>query len=145
VNRAVGPAVRARAPAAAADTAPFEAWLRLETGQHTGPVRQIQVTADGKTLVSAGDCTLRVWDTTTRQALRVLRGQIGPAVDDTPGHGQVLRFAISRDSRWVAALKSWRTTGPGRRTSLTTELQVFDLATGNLQAALSHPGRGVDL
>lgn len=129
----------------AADTPPFEAWLRLETGQHTDPVRQIQLTADGKTLVSGGDCTLRVWDATTRQALRVLRGQIGPDVDDTPGHGQVLRFALSRDSRWVAALKSWRAAGPGRRTALMTELQVFDLATGNLQAAVSHPGRWVDL
>ena len=132
-------------PVPAADDIPFEAWLRLETGQHTDPVRQIQLTADGKTLVSAGDCTLRVWDATTRQGLRVLRGQIGPGVDDMPGHGQVLRFAISRDSRWVAALKSWRTTVPGRRTALTTELQVFDLATGNLQAAFSPPGRWVDL
>lgn len=129
----------------AADTRPFEAWLRLETGQHTGPVRQLQVTPDGRTLVSAGDCTLRVWDLATRQSLRVLRGQIGPGVDDTPGHGQVLRFAISRDSRWVAALKSWRVTAPGRRPALNTELQVFDLATGNLQAAFSHAGRWVDL
>jgi len=143
----VTPAPRraARAQAPAADTPPFEAWLRLETGQHTDPVRQLQPTADGKTLVSGGDCTLRVWGATSRQSLRVLRGQIGPGVDDTPGHGQVLRFALSRDSRWVAALKSWRAAGPGRRTALTTELQVFDLATGNLQAAISHPGRWVDL
>jgi WD40 repeat protein/uncharacterized caspase-like protein len=130
----------------AADGAPFGgALLRLETGQHTAPVRQMQLTADGKTLVSAGDCTLRVWDTATRQRLRVLRGQIGPGVDNTPGHGQVVRFAISRDSRWVVALKSWRAAGQGSHVDLTTELQVFELATGKLQAAFNHPGRWVDL
>jgi len=121
------------------------ALLRLETGQHTTPVRQMQLTADGKTLVSAGNCTLRVWDTATRQGLRVLRGQIGLAVDDTPGQGQIVRFTISRDSRWVVVLKSWRATSPGRRAALTTELQVFELATGRLQAAFIHPGRWVDL
>lgn len=122
-----------------------EAWLRLETGQHSGPVQQLQITPDGRMLVSAGDCTVRVWDVATRQSLRVLRGQIGPGVDDTPGHGQVLRFAISRDSRWAVVLKSWRVTDPDRRPGLTTELQVFDLATGNLQTAPTHAGRWVDL
>jgi len=131
--------------ARANQTIPVGALLRLETGQHTAPVRQMQLTPDGKTLVSAGDCTLRVWDTTTRQRLRVLRGQIGPGVDDTPGHGQVVRFAISRDSRWVVVLKSWRATGRASRAALTTELQVFELATGKLHAAFSHPGRWVDL
>ncbi len=121
------------------------ALLRLETGQHSAPVRQMQLTADGKTLVSAGDCTLRVWDTATRQRLRVLRGQIGPGVDDTPGQGQVVRFAISRDSCWVVVLKSWRASGGGSRACSTTELQVFALASGKLQAAFSHPGRWVDL
>ena len=132
-------------PPPAAEVIPYEAWLRLETGQHTDPLRQLQVSPDGNTLVSAGDCTLRVWDVQTRQCLRVLRGQIGPGVDDTPGHGQVLRFAISRDSHWVVALKSWRATGAGRRPRLTTALQVFDLATGNLQAAFCPVGRWVDL
>jgi WD40 repeat protein/uncharacterized caspase-like protein len=133
------------AAAPRADAIAYEAWLRLETGQHSGPVQQLQVTPDGHTLVSAGDCTLRVWDVATRQCLRVLRGQIGPGVDDTPGHGQVLRFAISRDSRWVVALKSWRVTDPDRRAALTTEFQVFDLTTGNLQTAFSHTGRWMDL
>lgn len=131
--------------APAADAIPFKAWLRLETGQHTDSVRQMQHTADGKTLVTAGDCTLRVWDARTRQALRVLRGQIGAEVDDTPGHGQVLRFAISRDSDSVVALKSWRANAADPRSALTTELQVFALATGNLVAAFNHPGRWVDL
>lgn len=136
----------ARGSGAAADAAtPFKAWLRLETGQHTAPVRQMQLSADGRTLVTAGDCTLRVWDARTRQALRVLRGQIGAEVDDTPGHGQVLRFAISRDSDSVVALKSWRADPADPRSALTTELQVFALATGNLVAAFNHPGRWVDL
>ena len=121
------------------------ALLRLETGQHTTPVQQMQLTADGKTLVSAGNCTLRVWDAATHQGRRVLRGQIGPSVDDTPGQGQIVRFTISRDSRWVVVLKSWRANSPGRRAALTTELQVFELATGKLHAAFNHPGRWVDL
>jgi uncharacterized caspase-like protein/WD40 repeat protein len=131
--------------ASAVDAQPCKAWLRLETGQHTGPVRQMRLSADGRTLVTAGDCTLRVWDARTRQALRVLRGQIGAEVDDTPGHGQVLRFAISRDSDSVVALKSWRADAADPRSALTTELQVFALATGNLVAAFNHPGRWVDL
>lgn len=131
--------------APAADSTPFKAWLRLETGQHTDPVRQMQFTADGKMLVTAGDCTLRVWDARTRQPLRVLRGQIGAEVDDTPGHGQVLRFAISRDSDAVVALKSWRADAQDPRSDLATELQVFALATGNLVAAFTLPGRWVDV
>lgn len=136
---------RARAPAPTDNSVPFEAWLRLETGQHTAPVRQMQLTDDGKTLVTAGDCTLRVWDAQRRQALRVLRGRIGPEVDNTPGHGQVLRFAISRDSASVVALKSWRAHPARARSALTTELQIFALATGNLVAAFNLPGRWVDL
>ena len=67
MSPAAGRAARRGVPAAHAS--PYQAWLRLETGQHTGRVQQIQAAPDGKTLVSAGDCTLRVWDAATRQGL----------------------------------------------------------------------------
>jgi hypothetical protein len=45
---------------------------------HTGGVRCVEFSADGKLLLSGGtDNTVRVWDTATGKALKVLRGHAG--------------------------------------------------------------------
>jgi WD40 repeat protein len=119
----------------------YEAFFRLDTGTHTAPIRQLEPTPDGRCLISAGETTIRVWDLSTRQMLRQLLGPI-----DDRGNGSVRRFAISPDSRWLVALKDWRlpprSEGDAGRV---TDVQVFELATGNLQAAFRHPGLLHDL
>jgi len=129
-----------------AEQVPYEAFFKLDTGTHNGDIDQLRVTPDGRTLISAGEFTIRVWDLATRRPLRMLLGQVADVSEQTHGNGLVGRFAISRDGRWVVVLKTWRhrqaTAGDAGRV---TEVQVFELATGNLQAAFTVPGLLFDL
>lgn len=124
------------APPGDAAPIPYRAHLRVDTGTHADAIRQIEVAADGRTLVSAGRSTLRVWDAGTRSLVRRLLGQVGPHGPGS-GQGEVRRFALSPEGRWAVVLKEWP--GPS------TELQVFELATGNLQARFEQPGCWTDL
>lgn len=125
---------------------PYRALLKLDTGSHTGDIRQIAVTPDGHHIVTAGDCTVRVWDTQTHQPVRTMLGQVSGR--STPSHvdGDVLRFALSPDGRWIVALKD--ATAARRRSrdgGRVTEVQVFERESGNLQSRFVHPGRLFDL
>ncbi len=102
------------------------AWLKLDTGTHTDPIVQLCVSADGKTVVSAGDCSVRVWDAGTRQLRRQLLGHTRPRVEGGSADGLINRMALSPKGRWLVTVKN------GRR------VEVFNIETGNLVAAFEH-------
>jgi uncharacterized caspase-like protein len=124
---------------------PYEVFLKLDTGAHAGPVVQMCVSADGRTLVSAGETSVRVWDLPSHRCQRQLLGQVAGETGDLARQGRVLRMALSPDERWLLVLKPWF--GPRARgdAGRSTELQVFELATGNLHARVMHPGQWLDL
>ncbi|WP_374439069.1 caspase family protein [Inhella sp.] len=121
--------------------APFQARFQLDIQGHLGPVQQLAVSPDGKLLLSADAQELRVWDLATRQPLH---RWFAPWMGMEPG--LLLRFALSPDGRWVVVvtLNRWRDT-LGDAAPAFTELQVYELATGNLQAASTWPGLAQDL
>ena len=89
------------------DTATGQITRRLKG--HTGAVRSVAFTQDGKTLVSAGDdATVRVWSVSSGS----LKDQFHTGACQDPA------LAISPDDRWVAVAA--------------TSLYVWDLKTGNL-------------
>lgn len=106
-------------------TPQYSAFLKLDTGTHTDDIIQIAVTPDGRQIVTAGECTIRVWDTQTRQLQRLLLSEVPPRSEEVYGSGNVVAFAISPDSRWIVALKA----GDSEHAD---EVQVFELATGRL-------------
>ncbi len=135
---------------------PFEAFPQLDVGTHGGFIAQLQVSPDGRTLVSAGETTFRVWDVappadgSDSRLKRLLLGRVNGPTDDGAIDGRAERFAISRDGRWVVALKPWRHAccgdpEVGHDAGRVTEVQVFELATGNLQSTFFWPGQLLDL
>lgn len=53
------------------------ACLRTFRGHHTGAVRSIATTPDGRLALSAGDATIRVWDLSTGECRHTLHGHTG--------------------------------------------------------------------
>ena len=98
-------------------------WLKIEAGSHTDAVEALAVSRDGRTVVSAGDCTLRVWDAATRKLRRQMLGHTPPRVDGGGFQGTIDCMALSPEGRCAVTVKSER------------RIEVFDVETGNLQAA----------
>ena len=72
---------------------------------HTGGVRGVALSADGRRLASGGaDGTVRVWDARERACLRVLTGHTAGIWD----------VALSGDGRWWSARRGWHGAGLGR-------------------------------
>lgn len=129
------------------EPARLDAFLKLDTGTHTHDIVQIVVSPDGRKLVTAGECTLRVWDAQTRRPLHVLLGQVAARSEEVFGSGNVIRMALSpRDGRSLVVLKGWSLTpGAKRRERPHTEVQVFDIETGNLRTRFLDNGCAEDL
>lgn len=124
-----------------AQTPPLSAFLKLDTGTHTACIHQLALTPDGESLVSAGECTIRVWDRSTKRQRLQLLGQAGERSEELWGNGNVQRFAICPDGRHLIALKAWYDPAlPGADEGRSTELQVFELANGNLRSRFALPG-----
>ncbi len=88
-------AVYSSSPAAEPSKDPI---LRIETGMHTAPIRQIATDRENRFLVTASDDkTLRVWDMLTGALLKLIRPPIGD------GHeGQLFSVALSPDGKTIA-------------------------------------------
>ena len=72
--------------------------LTIDTGGHKALIWDVIFTKDGRYLVSASiDKTIRVWDTSTGEVVRVLRGQIGEGTE-----GKIYAAALSPDNRLLA-------------------------------------------
>jgi WD40 repeat protein len=119
----------------------YEAFLKLETGAHSARINQMLVTPDDRKLITAGrDKTIRVWDIASRRADGMLLGQIGAGLD-----GKIQAIALSPNGKFVVVL-AWRTeTGSKEDPDRVTEVRVYQLATGNLQASFRYRGTLLDL
>jgi WD40 repeat protein/uncharacterized caspase-like protein len=101
-------------------------WLKLDADNHTDPVVALAVSTDGRTVVSAGECTLRVWDVATRKLRRQILGHTNPRVEGGSADGTISCMALSPDGRWVVTLKNAK------------RIEVFNVETGNLVTAFEH-------
>jgi len=114
----------------------YKVFLKLETGSHSGRIRQILPTPDGKTLVTSGDDkTIRVWDIASKTQTRMLLGEIGPGEQ-----GSIRAIALSPDGKYVVSLAWMYPNENFAADERETDLRVFELATGNLQAGFRFPG-----
>jgi len=115
-DRAAGPGPTQAQP----PTRPFP---RIESGQHTAPIKGIGVDAQGRWLVTASiDKTARVWDLGSGDLLRVLRPPIGEGSE-----GELYAAAMSPDGATVA-VGGW-TSRDGRSNSI----YLFDRDSGRLR------------
>ena len=110
-------------PALAADDAPVQGpMLRIEAGMHTGVVMRIDLSADGKLMVTgASDKTVRLWSLPDGKLLRTLRVPISP---DNGGKVHAVRDLAGRPPHRRGRL--------GRPSHSQLSSSMFDSATGKL-------------
>ena len=102
---------------------PTRPFPRIESGQHTAPIKRIAVDAQGRWLVTASvDKTARVWDLGSGALLRVLRPPIGEGDE-----GKLFAAAISPDGATVA-VGGWTS-----RKGLSNSIYLFDRDSGRLR------------
>ncbi|ASF48105.1 caspase family protein [Methylovulum psychrotolerans] len=108
-------------------------FLRLETGMHTAPIRQIAIDAQERYLVTASeDKTARVWDLHSGALLQILRPPIGEGDE-----GKLYTVAMSPDGAEVAVGGF-----TGRDNYPDYHIYLFDRASGRLQRHIAAlPGR----
>ncbi len=115
--------------------------LKLETGTHSARINQLRVTPDGRTLATSSvDKTIRLWDVETKKQAGLLLGQMGEG-----GQGKIQGMSISRDGKYLVALAWMYPTDEQDANERETDLRVYELATGNLQAGFRYPGTLQDL
>ncbi len=79
-------------------TAQSDTLLIVRTGGHKAQIRDIAVTKDGKTIVSAGvDKTILLWDAQSGEIIDEIYGQQQEGLA-----GQIYAMALSLDNRWLA-------------------------------------------
>ena len=114
----------------------YEAFLKIETGSHTARVNQLLVTPDGKSLITSGeDKTIRIWDVESKKQTGMLLGQIGEGEE-----GMIQAISMSRDGKYIVALVWMYPGGTHDPQERETDVRVYELETGNLQARFRYPG-----
>jgi WD40 repeat protein len=112
--------------------------LTIDTGGHKAQIQDLMFTSDGRYLVSAStDKTVRVWDVSTGEVVRILRGQIGR------GHeGMIYAAALSPDDR-LLAVGGWfdKDSAP---VPCCGNIRLIDFHTGEVQALLKGHSNVID-
>src|SRR5262245_9908978 len=112
-------AAEATGAGAAAESGP-RIQLVHDRGPHTASITALAFTPVSKQLVSASeDKTIRVWDLASRQTLRVIRGETGPA-----DFGKIGAIAVAPDGRLLAA--AVRPVAPDKG----PVIRLYDFASG---------------
>ena len=75
-----------------------EAILRLDPGGHTGVVRKLVITPNGKLVTVSHDKTIRVWNPKTGREERKILGQLGPGSE-----GVIFALALNPDGKLLAS------------------------------------------
>ena len=103
-------------------------YLIPETGGHTGIIRGVLFTKDGRHVISAGDDkVVRVWDVASGTVSRTMRGHIGEGYD-----GQIYALALSPDNKYVA-------TGGFHTDGSAFFIRLFDFQTGQVVMQFLRP------
>jgi WD40 repeat protein len=113
---------------------PDQPYFTLDTGGPGGMVKRVAFTPDGKYLLLTGnDKTLRIWDLTTCETVRVIRPPIGPA-----DRGKLYALAVSHDGKRAAI--GGVTISPTNKSVL---VYVVGLESGHIELALDGQGGAI--
>ena len=108
--------------------------LVLDAGGHTAIVKKVLFTPDGRELITVSDDkTIRVWDATTGEPLRVLHPPIGRGQV-----GMLFAAALSPDGRTLAV------GGNGFEEFKFGEIHLIDFSTGRIARALKGHTSGIE-
>jgi uncharacterized caspase-like protein/WD40 repeat protein len=107
-----------------------EFFLDLDTGGHRAVIRDLAVSPDGETIVSASeDKTVRVWDWQSGVSIRTIRPEIGDGSE-----GKIYAVDISPDGELLAVGGFF---GPGLGENPPYgDIRIFDLSSGRQLARL---------
>ncbi|MFL5753794.1 MAG: caspase family protein, partial [Bacteroidia bacterium] len=100
-------------------------FLVINPNGHKSNVRDIEITADGKQIVSCSfDKTVKIWDAESGEVIREMRGQIGKGSE-----GMVYTMSLSPDNKYLAT-GGWF--GKDDASENLGDIRIFDFKTGKL-------------